>query len=116
MKVQAYLGGVFLIAQCALGSIAAGAQDWEVTGTDLVRYSTHGQVVHGHRFGFVKPPGQCDTDVLWLSWSSHNEEALSVKGADATFAADVDGTKFKMEVPQSPRCARLRITQFYKSL
>ena len=98
MKVQAYLGGVFLIAQSTFGAIAAEAQDWEVTGTDLIRYSTHGQVVHAQKFAFVKPPGQCDTDVLWLSWSSHNEEALTVKGAEAIFAADVDGTEFEMEV------------------
>ncbi len=98
MHVRAYLGGAFLISLSTFGSITADAEDWKITGTDLVRYSTHGQIVHGHKFGFVKPPGRCDTDVLWLSWSSYNPEALSANGADAFFAADVDGTQFKIGV------------------
>ena len=96
MKARIYLAGTFLIFQT--WSIAAAASDWEVTGTDLIRYSTHGEMVHGHQFGFVKLPGRCDVDILWLSWSSYNPAALSAKGANAIFAADVDGTKFKMEV------------------
>ena len=98
MKVRTCLGAAFLIVQSTFWPFAAGAQDWEVIGTGLIRYTTHGQVVHGHQFGFVKPPRQCDADVLWLSWSSHHPEAPTIRGADAVFAADVDGTKFKMGV------------------
>ena len=98
MNVRACLAGAFLISMSTFVSFTAGAEDWKITGTDLVRYSTHGQIVHGHQFGFVKPPGRCDTDVIWLSWSSHTPEALSAKGADAVFAANVDGTQFKIGV------------------
>ena len=30
-------------------------EDWEVERYEnLVRYSTHGKIVHGHRFGWIK--------------------------------------------------------------
>ncbi|MDA9155515.1 hypothetical protein N9N95_00990, partial [Methylophilaceae bacterium] len=40
-------------------------EDWEVdTYNNIVRYSTHGSIVHGHRFGWIKKAGNCDTDIL----------------------------------------------------
>ena len=39
-------------------------EDWEVDKyNNIVRYSTHGSIVHGHRFGWIKKAGNCDTDI-----------------------------------------------------
>ena len=54
-------------------------EDWEVdTYNNIVRYSTHGSIVHGHRFGWIKKAGNCDTDILatTISTKKINKERL----------------------------------------
>ena len=49
-------------------------QDWEVDKFEnIVRYSTHGRVVHGHRFGWIKRAGNCDLDILATTISTQQE-------------------------------------------
>ena len=46
-------------------------EDWEVDKyNNMVRYSTHGSIVHGHRFGWIKKAGNCDIDILATSIST----------------------------------------------
>ena len=54
-------------------------EDWEVDRyNNIVRYSTHGSIVHGHRFGWIKKAGNCDTDILatTISTKKNNKERL----------------------------------------
>ena len=54
-------------------------EDWEVDRyNNIVRYSTHGNIVHGHRFGWIKKAGNCDTDILatTISTKKINKERL----------------------------------------
>ena len=54
-------------------------EDWEVDKYDnIVRYSTHGNIVHGHRFGWIKKAGNCDVDILATSISTqkNNKDRL----------------------------------------
>ena len=54
-------------------------EDWEVDKyNNIVRYSTHGSIVHGHRFGWIKKAGNCDTDILatTISTKKINKERL----------------------------------------
>ena len=54
-------------------------EDWEVDRyNNIVRYSTHGRIVHGHRFGWIKKAGNCDTDILatTISTKKINKERL----------------------------------------
>ena len=54
-------------------------EDWEVDRyNNIVRYSTHGSIVHGHRFGWIKKAGNCDTDILatTISTKKINKERL----------------------------------------
>ena len=54
-------------------------EDWEVDKYDnIVRYSTHGSIVHGHRFGWIKKAGNCDIDILATSISTqkNNKDRL----------------------------------------
>ena len=54
---------------------ASKYKDWEVDMLgSMVLYSTHGQVVHGHRFGWLKKAGACDADIFYLTYSSHHED------------------------------------------
>ena len=49
-------------------------QDWEVDKFEnIVRYSTHGRVVHGHRYGWIKKAGNCDLDILATTISTQQE-------------------------------------------
>jgi len=49
-------------------------EDWEVDKfKDIVRYSTHGKIVHGHRFGWIKIAGNCDKDILATNISTQKE-------------------------------------------
>ena len=54
-------------------------EDWEVDKyNNIVRYSTHGSIVHGHRFGWIKKAGNCDIDILATSISTqkNNKDRL----------------------------------------
>ena len=54
-------------------------EDWEVDKYDnIVRYSTHGSIVHGHRFGWIKKAGNCDIDILAtiISTQKNNKDRL----------------------------------------
>ena len=54
-------------------------EDWEVDKyNNIVRYSTHGSIVHGHRFGWIKKAGSCDTDILatTISTQKNNKDRL----------------------------------------
>ena len=54
-------------------------EDWEVDKyNNIVRYSTHGNIVHGHRFGWIKKAGNCDTDILatTISTQKNNKDRL----------------------------------------
>ena len=54
-------------------------EDWEVDRyNNIVRYSTQGSIVHGHRFGWIKKAGNCDTDILatTISTKKINKERL----------------------------------------
>ena len=49
-------------------------EDWEVDKyNNIVRYSTHGNIVHGHRFGWIKKAGNCDIDILATSISTQKK-------------------------------------------
>jgi len=55
-------------------------EDWEVDKhNNIVRYSTHGSIVHGHRFGWIKKAGNCDTDILatTISTQKNNKDRLN---------------------------------------
>ena len=55
-------------------------EDWEVDKyNNIVRYSTHGNIVHGHRFGWIKKAGNCDTDILatTISTQKNNKDRLN---------------------------------------
>ena len=46
-------------------------KDWEVDRIgDMIRYSTYGEVIHGHRFGWLKTLGSCEHDNLYVTYSS----------------------------------------------
>ena len=38
---------------------------------DIIRYSTNGTNVNGHKFGWLIKPGACDVDVLYLAISTY---------------------------------------------
>ena len=55
-------------------------EDWEVDKyNNIVRYSPHGITVNGHRFGWIKKAGDCDTDILatTISTQKNNKDRLN---------------------------------------
>jgi len=50
-------------------------KDWELSiDNDFILFTTHGKVVHGHKFGWFTRPGQCDIYALYLTFSSQDEK------------------------------------------
>lgn len=56
-----------------------------------VFYLTHGTFVWGHEFGFFKNPGDYKNDILWLVFSSSNEEVNDFVGEEVTVSLNIDG-------------------------
>jgi len=74
--------------------------DWSASSSEnTAEYLVNGNTVHGHEFGFLKMAGNCNTDILWVSWSTAEKEVKSLKGIDATIQLRVGATKFQIEVP-----------------
>lgn len=49
-------------------------KDWSVSRLDnLIMYTTHGTYAHGHKFGWIKKVGNCDEDILYLTFSTVHE-------------------------------------------
>ena len=46
---------------------------------DIIRYSTNGTNVNGHKFGWLIKPGACDVDVLYLAISTYKANAAALK-------------------------------------
>lgn len=76
-------------------------KDWKVTSHDgqMISYSAHGDTVWGREFGFSKHKGDCDNDILLLSWSSANNDVAALKGSDLPMLFRVGDTGFGLNVP-----------------
>ncbi len=69
----------------------------ESLGTDLVRYTTHGTKVWGHKFGFIKLTKACGTDLLWLSLSTYEDVDPIWKGRKVQIALSVAENSIALE-------------------
>jgi len=59
-------------------------------------YFTHGTTVWGHEFGFYKNLSRYNEDILWLTFSSSDENVKDFIGKDAVVALDIDGEIIKV--------------------
>lgn len=78
------------------------------------RFVTHGAVVWGHKFGFLRESGYCDLDHLRISWSS-TRSVDDLRGTRATLQLDT-GT-MSVEIPMdlvatAPLTPQLRLIAF----
>lgn len=93
-------GFVFYLGMTLASHVLAAGDDttWRIISTTsgLVRYTTHGTVVYGHEFGFVKKPKRCEVDELWLSLSTTDVRIKQLIGSEVAFLIDVDGIEFKI--------------------
>jgi len=49
-------------------------KEWSVSRLDnLIMYTTHGIYAHGHKFGWIKKAGNCNEDILYLTFSTVHE-------------------------------------------
>ena len=77
-------------------------KDWSVEKQGgRVFYTTHGQAVWGHRFGFVKTVGACAGDMLWVEFSSDTKKVDQFQGKIITFNIDVDGMTTEVKAPMA---------------
>mgnify|MGYP005645794867 CR=1 FL=1 len=70
---------------------------WEVDndGGNLIRYSTHGGTVWGHRLSLVKTAGSCDKDQLLLIWSTYEKDLESLKNSHVEMDIEIGSAIFK---------------------
>ena len=74
-------------------------KDWNVNTHDkFVRYMTNGDTVHGHQFGFIKMIENCNTDLLWISWSTYEDGIDAFKGSDAIIQLRIGETQIQIDV------------------
>lgn len=84
---------------------------WQVsTNSGHVRYSTHGTIVYGHKFGFVKLARRCDDDILWLSWSSDDPRVKRLVKSKVKLLIDVDGISFRIGVDLTTASSLIPLT------
>ena len=75
-------------------------EGWRVTSSEgRTFYKTHGEVVFGHEFGFFKPDGSCDTDVLWLTFSTYENGLERFEGEDVSLKLKSDDRAVEITVP-----------------
>ena len=76
------------------------AREWslETANDSLIKYVTHGWQVNGHEFGFVKKAGQCDKDVMWLTWSTYDKSIQKYEGKDVILNFKVAGESLNLPI------------------
>lgn len=106
MKVIMSVFGILLLCFVAMTNYTYANdksweyKDWNVSTHDkFVRYITNGDTVNGHQFGFIKMNENCNTDLLWISWSTYEDGIEAFKGSDATIQLRIGETKIQIEVP-----------------
>lgn len=76
-------------------------KDWSINDLSeqgFLKATTHGTTVRGHEFGIIKPKNKCDTDILWLSFSTYEKNIEDLKAKTLTFEVLVNNEKFKLDL------------------
>jgi hypothetical protein len=85
---------------CSAWADGPNEDPWEISQhKPFMLYTTHGEAVYGHKFGFFKAPGSCSGDTLYISWSTPEASVKEFEGVDATFNLNVDGERFQLTAP-----------------
>ena len=73
-------------------------ENWSLI--DDTRLITHGEIVWGHQFGFMKNLRFCDSDILLVSWSSgiSDGEMKKLEGEDVYFKIKIDDEELDEEL------------------
>ena len=73
-------------------------ENWSLI--DDTRLITHGEIVWGHQFGFMKNLRFCDSDILLVSWSSgiSDGEMKKLEGEDVYFKIKIDSEELDEEL------------------
>ena len=73
-------------------------ENWSLI--DDTRLITHGEIVWGHQFGFMKNLRFCDSDILLVSWSSgiSDGEMKKFEGEDVYFKIKIDSEELDEEL------------------
>lgn len=91
---QSALAGGLPVEKGTLGDVS-----WYVEEqVGRVFYLTHGSFVWGHEFGFFKNPNDYRNDILWLAFSSSNEEVKDFVGKEVTVSLNIDGVMLEVEL------------------
>jgi len=101
--LMVFLGGILWSISTQAGGLddeVMGDESWTVeTRKGLVFYTTHGKIVEGLKFGFFKSPENCESDILWLNFSSSEEKVKDFIGKDVMISLEVDGVDFRINPP-----------------
>ena len=87
-----------LLLSISLTSYSMAEDNWSLI--DDTRLITHGEIVWGHQFGFMKNLRFCDSDILLVSWSSgiSDGEMKKLEGEDVYFKIKIDGEELDEEL------------------
>ncbi len=70
-------------------SVASYAEDGWTVEKDTIY--THGTTVHGHKFGYFKDKEYCGNDLIYLQWSTYEDDLKEFRGVDAKIAIRLNG-------------------------
>ena len=87
-----------ILLSIGLTSFSMAEDNWSLI--DDTRLITHGDIVWGHQFGFMKNLRFCDSDILLVSWSSgiSDGEMKKLEGEDVYFKIKIDGEELDQEL------------------
>ena len=87
-----------IILFVGLNSNSIAEENWSLI--DDTRLITHGEIVWGHQFGFMKNLRFCDSDILLVSWSSgiSDGEMKKLEGEEVYFKIKIDGEELDEEL------------------
>jgi hypothetical protein len=85
-----------LVAVIALVGSTSHAQThsgWTVMSSgSLHRYGVQGNTVNDHQFALLQRTPQCDTDTLWINWTTTDRSAPIEINERVLIQLDIDGT------------------------
>jgi len=70
-------------------SVTSYAEDgWTVEKDTMY---INGTTVHGHKFGYFKDKEYCGNDLIYLQWSTYEDDLKEFRGVDAKIAIRLNG-------------------------
>ncbi len=97
MKIKLFCAGLLTAVMQAPLVSAASVDSWQLAEVaSSTGYTVNGNRVSDHQFGMLKHSNICNSDEMYLTWSTNSKNVWDLPGKRLDVTANFDGTYLEM--------------------